>query len=338
MTSRLLCALAAATMAVAPPRALAAQTEYYDLDAGRPTRVEDASPTERSELEIQLAPIRLEWVDGGMQRWRTEPKLSYGVLPFTEIELRLPLLMVQPPGAAAARSIGLSGVSLGALHALATETRAVPALALAVDVLLPVGGLAPSRTSYLARALATKTTTAARFHANVALGTYAVRVAQPSRGLTCPGDAGCEMPPVIVDTPCNVVLGDGFSPASAQPPGAPRAARCMQSGSAIGSAAVPRYDPTRTHGARWSAGLAADRAFPLASTLVAAAVTAERFVGLYGVTDWTAELGMRRQASPRLVLDLGVARHFAGVAPSTSITAGATLALSLGRAGEAEGR
>jgi hypothetical protein len=97
MRPRLLPALLA-TALTAAPRALVAQTEYYDLDAGRPTRVEDASPTERSELEIQLAPVRLEWVDGGMQRWRMEPKLSYGVLPFTEIELRAPLVAAPEGG------------------------------------------------------------------------------------------------------------------------------------------------------------------------------------------------------------------------------------------------
>src|SRR5438552_1057415 len=107
----------------------------------------------------------------------------------------------------------------------------------------------------------------------------------------------------------------------------------MGSGSAVSSAApTPGFDPTRTHGSRWSVGLAADHTFPLASTLVGAALTAERFEGLYGATDWTAELGMRRQWTPRLVADVGVARHFAGVQPSSWITAGLTYSLALGRA------
>ena len=36
------------------------QTHYYNLDAGRPTRVEDALPTERYGLDVHLAALRLE--------------------------------------------------------------------------------------------------------------------------------------------------------------------------------------------------------------------------------------------------------------------------------------
>ena len=71
-------------------------------------------------------------------------------------------------------------------------------------------------------------------------------------------------------------------------------------------------------------GLAVDRAFPLASTLVMADVVAERFIGLYDATDWTAELGLRHQWTPTLVVDLGVARHFAGPVKSNAVTAGIT--------------
>ena len=49
---------------------------------------------------------------------------------------------------------------------------------------------------------------------------------------------------------------------------------------------------------------------PLRSTLIQADLVAERFVGLYPITDWTGEVGVRRQLTPKVVLDLGVARHF----------------------------
>lgn len=37
---------------------LAAQTDYYNTDAGRPVQVEDAYATERYAFEMKLAPVR----------------------------------------------------------------------------------------------------------------------------------------------------------------------------------------------------------------------------------------------------------------------------------------
>jgi hypothetical protein len=80
----------------------------------------------------------------------------------------------------------------------------------------------------------------------------------------------------------------------------------------------------RPYGLRWAAGLGIDRTFPLQSMLVSADVFAEHFRGLYPSVDWTAELGVRRQWSPQIGLDLGVARHFAGSTRSSSLTVGLT--------------
>ena len=74
---------------------------FYNLDALRPNRVEDALATERYALDAQLAPLRLERFSDGSYRWRSEPKLSYGILPFTELEVRAPLLYVDPRSAGA---------------------------------------------------------------------------------------------------------------------------------------------------------------------------------------------------------------------------------------------
>src|SRR5689334_16421240 len=92
MGRRRLLALIAIT-AMAPLHSMRAQA-YYNLDAGRPGRVEDAAPAARYELELQLLPVRVERFASGATRWRSDPKLSFGVAPFTEIELRVPLLMV----------------------------------------------------------------------------------------------------------------------------------------------------------------------------------------------------------------------------------------------------
>ena len=69
---------------------------------------------------------------------------------------------------------------------------------------------------------------------------------------------------------------------------------------------------------------AIDHALPLESTLFAVDVVAERFYGLYPLTDWTAEVGMRRQLTPQLVGDVGVARRFHGSTTATSVTLGFT--------------
>ncbi|HVJ63479.1 MAG TPA: NAD(P)/FAD-dependent oxidoreductase, partial [Tahibacter sp.] len=53
--------LAAASLAARPA---AAQTDYYNTDAGRPITIEDAYPVERRAVEIQLAPLRLERARG----------------------------------------------------------------------------------------------------------------------------------------------------------------------------------------------------------------------------------------------------------------------------------
>jgi hypothetical protein len=86
------------------------QTEYYNLDSNRPLRVEDALPTARRSLDIQLAPLRLDELTGGSRRWRADPKLSYGILPLTELEVRVPVLAVQPGPAGAPAALGLTSV------------------------------------------------------------------------------------------------------------------------------------------------------------------------------------------------------------------------------------
>jgi hypothetical protein len=72
-----------------------------------------------------------------------------------------------------------------------------------------------------------------------------------------------------------------------------------------------------------------DRALPLHSILFTADIVAERFIGLYDLVDWTAEVGVRRQLGTQMVFDIGVGRHFAGVVQSTSVTVGLSYGLPL---------
>jgi hypothetical protein len=91
--------------------------------------------------------------------------------------------------------------------------------------------------------------------------------------------------------------------------------------SAAPAATAAPTTPAST-GAHWTAALGIDHTFPLISTLVIADMVVDRFEGLYPLDDWTAEIGLRRQFAPQLVVDLGVGRHFAGTTQGTSVTVG----------------
>lgn len=150
-----------ALLAVTP---LAAQTDYYNTDAGRPVQIEDAYPVERYAFEAQVAPLRLERTDDGAYQWEIEPELAYGVLPRTSVEVGFPLAFRDAGGTEG--EFGLGGVDLSVLHNLNVETSGLPAFAVAADVLLPVGGFAPDGVYPSVKGIATRTFDFARFHVN----------------------------------------------------------------------------------------------------------------------------------------------------------------------------
>jgi hypothetical protein len=318
--------------AAASPTRGAGQSHYYNLDGGRPTRVEDAEATALYSVDVDLAPFSVERLSGGTMRYRAEPKASYGVLPFTEIELRIPYVRVAPPAASGAPAVnGVAGVAIGALHSFNLETADVPAVALGAEISLPVGSLAPTRTSFLATLLATKTTGAGRLHFNAGAGTYAVQSATTTGDTSCINSAlsslrilragdRCAGPPIIVDTPCSLRPAGGRGALSAS-------AMCMpptpSSGSSMSAPTQPQAQAPAAFGPHWFAGLGVDHAFPLVSSLITADIFAEKFVGLYPLVDWTAEVGMRREVAPSLVVDAGVGWHFAGTIRSTKLVVGA---------------
>lgn len=154
---------AAALLIVVAPAPARAQTDYYNTDAGRPVRTEDAYPVERRAFELQLAPVRLERLRGGTYHWGIEPEIAYGILPATQVEIGFPLAFVDGPAGSAVA--GLAGIEMSILHNLNVET-AIPALAIAGDLLLPAGGLGPDDAYASVKGIATKTFRVARFHVN----------------------------------------------------------------------------------------------------------------------------------------------------------------------------
>jgi hypothetical protein len=140
-----------------------AQTDYYNTDSGRPIRIEDAYAIERRALEIQIAPLRLERSRGGVYAWGIDPEIAVGLLPRTQLEVGLPFRYIESGGGRRLR--GLGGVEIAVLHNLNVET-SIPALALAADVLIPAGPLAPEEAYPSLKGILTRTFPWARFHVN----------------------------------------------------------------------------------------------------------------------------------------------------------------------------
>lgn len=297
----------------------AAQTHYHNSESGRPTRVEDALPIGRYALGITFVPLQFESFIGGTKRYRAEPKLGYGILPLTEVEVGFPLVQLNPPALSGAKPVaGLAGLSIGVMHAFNIETARMPSLAIAGDVSVPLGNLAPTQSTYLVKGLLTRTMRVGRVHVNAGGGTYSLRpTVLYGTGCATPGNADCPSGvPIILDVPCNVV------PRVAGRYAALRVQRCMPT-QPESLATAPRLD-----GARWFAGLGADHAFALRSTLIVADVFAEQFVGLYPTINWTAEAGFRRQFTTMMVIDGGVGWRFAGAVRSVSLVLGISYELA----------
>jgi hypothetical protein len=302
-----------------------AQTDYRNIDAGQPLRIEDALVTPRASLDVEWPGPRVEKYGSGMTRWRFDPMATFGVASFSEIEVRVPFIYVVPPASAGARAFGMAGLAVGATHAFGVETPSVPAFAIGSEVLFPAGTLASPATTYVAKAIATKTFSLVRVHLNAGGGNYSVQNAAVDtacvpRRFPLPGsDPGCGAP-VIPDIPCSVAH-EAVSMA------------CMASNAPVlaSAARAPATGSPPSSGGRWFGGVGMDHAFGLSSTLVGVDVVAERFIGLYSLTDWTAEIGVRHQLNPQFVVDAGVSRKYSGVLQSTAVTVGGVYAFSLAR-------
>ncbi|HET6679765.1 MAG TPA: hypothetical protein VFG84_01070 [Gemmatimonadaceae bacterium] len=159
------CVFAVFTALLLFTRGAAAQTDYYNTDAGRPITIEDAYAIEYRAIELQLAPLRLERGEGAAYRWGLEPELALGLFPRTQVELAFPIAWIDRGAGGNASTAGLAGIELSVLHNLNVET-SIPAFALAADLIVPAGSLAPERAYPSLKGIATKTFTWARIHLN----------------------------------------------------------------------------------------------------------------------------------------------------------------------------
>ena len=296
-----------------------AQASYRNLDAGFPVRVEDATVTERYALDLDFLNFRYDELSNLRTRLQYEPRVSYGILPRTEAWVRLPMFYRErtaiPRG-------GVAGFGVGAMYQLTLETLHVPALALATELFRPTGPNALPA-SYSVRTLLTRSFPPGRIHLNASIATFAVR-AGPSLTITCPGKtapgSSCgDSPLPPLDGPCSV--GTSSTLNASLYCGAPQSEVQLSS-----LQAVPGDAQTHNH---WLLGAGVDKALPLSSTLLLADFFAEKFEGIGRRTDLTAEVGVRHQLKPQVVLVGGLGRHFRGAGYSTFITLGMTFSHAL---------
>lgn len=294
-----------------------AQTGYYHLDASRPIRVEDASVVERFTLEIEAPSLRAERTTDGVYRYRTEPHVSYGILPRTQIEIGAPMEYRDTP---IDRQGGIVGISLAGMHNFNNESRLVPAVALWAGIRLPVGSLAPDGARVGLKGIATRSFSLGRVHLNAEYST-----ALKTSTCTPTPQAPCVAPPPpdqFQDTGnCFKVSPASFS--CAAPPGT---GDVTASQTRAAAAAAAFTVPVR---GRWAGGIAVDHAFALRSFLVAAGAFVEHDARAGALTEWTAEAGVRWQLGPRTVIDGGVGRHFTGADQSYYIMSGLSFELGV---------
>lgn len=298
-------------------RAAHAQGEYRNLDAGLPVRVEDATVTERYALDLTFLNFRYDELSALRTRVQYEPQVSYGILPNTEMWLRVPVYYRE-------RDItprkGIGGIGVGGMYQWQLEGLRAPAIALSTEAFFPTGPNALP-TAYSFKTLLTKSVSSVRIHMNASLASYAIRPPPPPEGcVPLPGGSSCggqgnpPLPPF--DGPCSIGQQSSVLSLSAV---------CAAPASTVGENQLAQVAPgeTVTH-AHWMAGLGVDKALPLKSILFVADAFVERFEGIGRRTDFTAEGGIRKQLSPAVVFVGGVGRHFRGTNPSSFLILGAT--------------
>lgn len=210
---------------------LRAQTDYRNLDDGRPVASEDAWPIEHRGLEL-LAPVGISR-QSGLTTTLVTPELGWGVWRNAMIGIKLPLLL-EGEG-------GLAGTRAYAFYNFNAETAGLPGFALRTDLALPGGAHAGEQVTVALKAIATRSWGKLRTHFNLAHG--------------------------------------------------------------FGSTASL---PTAETAPKWGASLAADLVSFRHSTLFLLEVRTAQAAADDGF-EWSTAAGVRRQVTPTLVLDAGIA-------------------------------
>jgi len=285
-----------------------AQSEYRNIDGTKPLRIEDATAAERHELDWDPLAIRMDRIEGRAYRLQWEPKFSYGILPRTELKVRMPLAFREP---SAQPRGGVVGVAASVFHNLNTESRALPAFAFEGELFTSGSGANASGSTWSTRGIATRSFGFGRIHGNVGYATYRTR----STPAPPPQQPNAAPPPVIIDMPCAMAPTDNTS-------------RPVELRSTPLIASLITLDPTKDGGGRILAGIAVDKAFPLQSVLLVGDAFVERYSGALTSTDWTTEVGARHQFSPRTVLNFAYGNRFSGSSRSWYLNTGVSISFA----------
>jgi hypothetical protein len=303
---------------------LLAQTEYHELESGRPVTVEDAYVTARQAIELELAPVTIEQFGNGLTRATLEPAVSYGILPRTDIELIAPFIFRER---GETPSHGVTQFGIAAQYNFNNESPLLPAFALKAEVAFPAGGAPTSGTLYEGRAIATKSLfDGLRLHVNVGFSSYHV-APPPPPPVTCTKNCP-PPPPPTPDYPCGIV--DTRPTQISEADVDANVARIAASSAATTATTTAAASNGQTNGNVLLLGAAVDKSFPLMSLLVVGDFVVEQYSnGLPRPADFTSDVGFRKQISPRFVLDAGIGRLFKGLRPAWLFTVGTTYTFSI---------
>ncbi len=256
-------------------------------------------------FELRFAPLSVERHREGQWLVSIEPEMAFGLWPRTHVSIGLPLVSLPKPGAPPVVTTQQSAQGMRFARAMAA-----PSADVIIDPSVPsagqMGGLAGVHLSIFHQ-----------LNVETRIPGLAIRGAVllpagpfgPSRAIpSVMGIVTRTLPAlgaVRVHGNASVAFGEAPDPAAASQ--------------------VAAEEP------RWMAGLSMDRSFPLQSTLIAIETVAEQGMLASDEVRWRSGVGVRHQFSPRVVIDMGVARQLNGRDPHWSFTFGSAVELGLGR-------
>lgn len=109
-------------------------TDHFNLESGIPTTLEDIEPLERGSFELQSFG-RYSRLRGAKNIGETEPRLAWGIIEKTQIEISTPLLLGE------GMANGNGDIQISVLRKLLDDKRGAwwPGFALEGDIRLPTG-------------------------------------------------------------------------------------------------------------------------------------------------------------------------------------------------------
>lgn len=142
---------------------LPAQTDYRNLDDGRPVVTEDAWPIERRALEFMLPYAQRSAARRDEPSYfRLEPELMWGAVRNGMVGVRAPVVLDDAGG--------LAGLRAFALYNLNAESPWLPGLSFRADVVAPIGALGGDEVTGAVKLIATRTWGTWRTHLNLSHG------------------------------------------------------------------------------------------------------------------------------------------------------------------------